>query len=277
MRELPAARVDWTSLPCDRLLSGFAPGTADAPALTQTIATEQGWMWRLPVGNRAAVGYVYRGDLLSDDAAREVWQVAAGSLDQPEVHGLRAGRRVHPWTGNCIALGAAAIELEPLVGADLHAAQLGISALIELFPVADPSAIEAAEYNRIMADYADGLRDFTLAHYHVGAPRRGELCRATRDMPLPERLANKLELFRANGRIELLDLESFEETDWAWLLLGSQHFPRALELQSRELVSKVPREHVAGILEQVMRLATSMPTHMDFVRHQRAQSPRVPH
>ena len=32
---------------------------------------------------------------------------------------------------------------------------------------------------------------------------------------------DKLDLFGANGRINLLDLESFEEVDWAWLLLGA--------------------------------------------------------
>ena len=36
-------------------------------------------------------------------------------------------RRRRFWERNCVALGASRLELEPLAGADLHLAQLGIA------------------------------------------------------------------------------------------------------------------------------------------------------
>ena len=167
-------RDDWTSwLPCDRMLSGVMPAHPSAPALTQTTATAAGWLWRAPTAAHTHAGYVYCSRFLDDDSARRALSAALSAISDLRVETLRSGRRLNPWVRNCVAIGGAAIELEPLVGADLHAAQLGISALIELFPAGAVSAVEAAEYNRIMAEYGDGLRDFTLAHYRLGAARAG--------------------------------------------------------------------------------------------------------
>jgi len=264
---LASDREDWTRwLPCDRMLSGLLPPHPAAPALTQTTATAAGWLWRVPTAAHTHAGYVYCSRHLDDDAARRALPGALPGLSDLHVQPLHAGRRREPWVHNCIAIGAAAIELEPLVGADLHAAQLGISALIELFPAGAVSGIEAAEYNRVMAEYGDGLRDFTLAHYHVGTSRSGALWSEVRATPLPERLAQKIDLFSANGRINLYDFESFEETDWAWLFLGARQVPSALELQIHARVAQIRPEHVAPLREYVLRLVQSMPPHMEFVK-----------
>ena len=266
-------RDDWTQwLPCDRVLSGVMPAHASAPALTQTTATASGWLWRAPTAAHTHGGYVYCSRFLDDDGARRALSTALNGIADLRVDNVRAGRRRNPWIRNCIAIGGAAIELEPLVGADLHAAQLGISALIELFPAAAVSAVEAAEYNRITAEYGDGLRDFTLAHYRLGAARAGAFWEAVRAAPLPPRLAHKIDLFSANGRIHMYDFESFEETDWAWLFLGARLVPSALELQIRARVAQIRPEQVAPLREYVQRLVLSMPPHMEFVRRSGARS-----
>ena len=266
-------RDDWTQwLPCDRLLSGVMPAHPSAPALTQTTATAAGWLWRAPTAAHTHAGYVYCSRFLDDDTARGALSAALSGVADLRVENLRAGRRLNPWVRNCVAIGAAAIELEPLIGADLHGAQLGISALIELFPVGSGSAVEAAEYNRVMHEYGDGLRDFTLAHYHLGAARAGALWNAIRATPLPPRLAHKIDLFSANGRIHMYDFESFEETDWAWLFMGARQVPSALELQIHARVAQIRPEQVAPLREYVQRLVQSMPPHMEFVRRFGARS-----
>jgi tryptophan halogenase len=224
-RLAPGDREDWTSwLPCDRVLSGVMPAHPSAPALTQTTATASGWLWRAPTAAHTHAGYVYCSRFLDDDGARRALSAALNAITDLRIQTLRSGRRRNPWVRNCVAIGGAAIELEPLVGADLHGAQLGISTLIELFPAVAVSAVEAAEYNRIMVEYGDGLRDFTLAHYRLGTARAGAFWDAVRATPLPPRLAHKIDLFSANGRIQVYDFESFEETDWAWLLIGAPVF-----------------------------------------------------
>jgi len=237
--------------------------------LTQTTASEAGWTWRVPLTAATAVGHVYCSAFVDDDAAlAKLASVAPEARDLRVVARFHSGRRRRFWERNCVALGQAALELEPLAGADLHFAQLGIATLIELFPLDGQSTVEGVEYNRVMAEHADSLRDFTIAHYRAGAARPGEFWNTTRVAPLPENLAHKLDLFGANGRIDVRDHESFEEVDWAWLLLGVRDMPSTLEMQMTSLLESVTAEQMEPLRTHIERLAGSMPRHLEYVRHQ---------
>jgi len=262
------ARIDWSSwLPCDRRIEARLPPAESPPALTRTTATRAGWRWRLPLASETRVGCVYSSAYTDEAAARaELLAAEPGAQPLTGVAQINAGRRASFWEHNCVAIGPAAVELEPLVGAELHYAQLGVSTLIELFPLDDVGAVERVEYNRLMVERVDALRDFTLAHYLVGAQRDGELWRAVRSVAPPVRLAHKLDLFRAGGRIELLDFETFEETDWAWLLLGAGCRPDSLEQSVSLALERVDAREFASLRAQLRELAASMPPHIEYVR-----------
>ena len=259
-------RIDWSAwLPCDRMLSGHAAALAEPPALTRITATSAGWTWSAPLLESTLVGHVYASAFLDDEAALRQLQPAQLRAE-PALTRCNAGRREKFWLRNCLALGAAAVEIEPLAGAELHLAQLGLAFFIELFPLDARSDIESAEYNRIMGEHADNLRDFTIAHYRAGRPRDGAFWQAARAASPPAILANKLDLYGGNGRINLGDHESFEETDWAWLLLGSGRVPDALEWQQQMLADKVPPQNVAQLRDYVEKLVSTMPRHIDYLR-----------
>lgn len=262
-------REDWSQwLPCDRQWSALAGPQDNPPPLTRTMASDAGWLWWAPLAQSSMVGHVYSSAHLSDDEAlARLKQLAPDLRTEPRLNRFSSGRRQRPWVRNCIALGDAAIELEPLAGAQLHAGQIGIGTLIDLFPLDTCSQVESVEYNRIVGEHADALRDFTMAHYRVNISRMGSFWEATRSEPAPARLANKLDLYRANGRIVLLDHESFEEVDWAWLLLGSGCLPAALEAQIQRLVEKVTPAAVAPLRRHLVELANSMPPHSQYLRH----------
>ena len=264
------ARDDWSAwLPCDRMLSAIGPAMTNAAAMTQTIAAESGWGWRAPLAERSMVGFVYSSQHLGDDAALQALNAIEPALrGEPLLTRFASGRRRHFWVRNCVALGNAAVELEPLVGASLHIAHLGLATLVELFPRDCNSTIEAAEYNRLVSEHADALRDFTIAHYRSSRAQAGPFWTACLAEPPPARLVHKLDLYGANGRIVLLDHETFEEVDWAWLLLGSGVLPSALELQARDAIAKLSPSEVAAMRARVQQVADSMPTHAEFVRRQ---------
>jgi len=264
------AREDWSPwLPCDRMWSALAPPLNDPQPMTQTVAGPAGWDWRAPLAQGCMVGHVYSSRFQDDAAGRAALRSLATALQgEPVLTTFSAGRRQKFWERNCIALGSAAVEIEPLAGAELHLAQLGIANLIELFPLALANGIEAAEYNRLMAEHADALRDFTIAHYRAGPARAGEFWAATRAVPAPARLADKLDLYAASGRINLLDHETFEEVDWAWLLMGSGCKPAALELQICDRIAKISPQQAESLRVHIEQLVSSMPRHIDFVRHQ---------
>lgn len=261
---------DWSAwLRNDRLVTSRALALDDSPAMTQTAATDAGWLWRIPLAQSSVAGYVYSSEFCGDNEAVRQLRHYAPCVSEPRLCNLRQGRRTRPWTRNCVAIGASAVELEPLIGADLHVAQLGIATLVELFPLDQHGALEAIEYNRVIGEHADALRDFTIAHYRVGMGRSAAYWTAMRAKPLPQALADKVDLYRANGHILLRDHETFDATDWAWLLLGSGCLPDALGLHARANLTNVPVEHIAGLRAAVAQLASSMPGHMDYVRQQR--------
>jgi tryptophan halogenase len=263
-------RDDWSAwLPCDRMACAIAPPSENPPPVTQTTATDAGWLWRVPLANATAVGHVWSSAFADDEAALARLAAATSGVRDARIVGrYRSGRRRRFWEHNCIALGAAAVALEPLAGADLHLAQLGIATLIELYPLEGGSAVEAVEYNRVMAEHADAVRDFTIAHYRAGRARPGQFWDATRAAALPASLAHKLDLYGANGRIDLRDHESFEEADWVWLLMGTGNIPRALEMQMTSLLESVTPEQMDPLRTHIQRLAASMPRHIEYVRHQ---------
>ena len=273
MRQLgEGERDDWSAwLPCDRMISARAPFIPQLPPFTRTVAADAGWCWRLPLAKSSAAGYVYSSAHASDEAALHQLQAAVPGLEAPtRVVALAAGRRRQLWEKNCVALGNAAMQLEPLTGAELHFAQLGLGTLIELFPLDVAGAIEGAEYNRVMAEHADALRDFTIAHYRAGRGRSGDFWTAARAAPPPQRLAERLDLYQASGRINLHDFETFEEVDWAWLLLGAGVIPDALELQIRARVENVTAPQVAPLRAHIDGLAASMPRHSEYVQRSNA-------
>lgn len=267
----PGSRADWSAgLPCDSMWSATSAPTDDPPPRTQTMAIESGWLWRAPLARSTLVGVVFSRRFHEDAAAREVLRQFAPASSEPLLTRFSAGRRHEFWKHNCVAIGASAVEIEPLAGADLHLAQIGIATLVELFPRRLDSFIEAAEYNRLLADYAERIRDFTLAHYHAATPREGAFWRAVRAAPLPESLAAMLDLYAVGGRINLLDHDSFEESDWAWLLLGAGRSTASIEMQIRLHLEKLPAQAVNSLRGHIEKLAESMPSHREFLRRQGA-------
>jgi len=261
---------DWSAwLRNDRMVTARALALDDPPATTRTDATDAGWMWRVALAQSSVAGYVYSSERCGENEAVRQLRQYAPCISEPLSCELRQGRRTRPWTRNCIAIGASAIELEPLVGADLHLVQLGVATLIDLFPLDTDSAPEAVEYNRIIGEHADALCDFTLAHYRASAGRSSEYWDTMRAEPLPRRLADKLDLYRANGHILLRDHETFEAVDWAWLLLGSGCLPDALGLHDSTNLANASVERITALRVAIGRLAASMPRHIDYVRQQR--------
>ena len=251
------------------MLSIRASALEDSPAATKTIADRAGWLWQLPLAQHSIAGHVYSSAFMGDEEALQRLQnMIDGCAGEPVRSRISSGRRKRFWDHNCVALGEAAVELEPLAGANLHLVELGIATFIELFPIDPLNHLEAIEYNRLLGERADALRDFTIAHYRAGVERDGEYWAATRAAPSPTTLADKLDLYRASGRINLLDNESFEEVDWAWLLLGSGCLPETIELHAQTNLQRVRADVLTALRASIERLAASMPRHMDFVRHQ---------
>jgi len=262
-----AAWRDWSRwLPCDRALSAtFATDAAPAP-YSHAEADSAGWTRQVPLQGRVQLTRFYRSDLLDDERALAGLQgQAGGAPGAPKAGPVAFGRREVAWHRNCVALGEAAVVIDPVAASNLHLLRVGIDRLLKLLPAGSEPAVEAAEYNRQTAAQYDNARDFALLHYKLNGRPGEALWEACRAIPLPAALDYRLRLFEARGRVALYDEEGFEEADWVNLLDGHgvrprRHSPIADGLTRREAEAHL--ERVRGIMLDTLR---GMPTHADYL------------
>ena len=251
-------RDDWRRwLPCDRILWGVDPPIKGLPLIDRAAAQDAGWLLQAPLPDRT-ISLRVEQSALSETAAP-----AANSVP------LNQGRRESFWIGNCVALGDAAIELEPLGAPGLHLLSNALEWLLLLLPDTDFDPTETAEYNRKLILQADLVRDFVILHYAT-ARRVGPFWTAAAAMELPPRLAETIEIFRSRGKILAREGEAARLEDWLSIFFGSGIYPEQVD----PLTDAVPQEQferlAAGIREDVARAVAAAPTHPDFLRTQLA-------
>jgi tryptophan halogenase len=211
---------DWGEwLPADRLLLGEAPSLAGPDTLDRAVATSAGWRWEIGLEGRRAFGLAFASATTDEARARRHVKLEQG--DAPgELVPIRQGRRPRPWIANVLALGDAAIAVDPLHGTNLSTAHAAIERALELLPGRDFSPVEVAEYNRRSAAAAVRLRDFLALHYLRSGRTGGDFWRGLGDRPLPESLARTVEQFTARGRFPFFEEEVFDKRAWIAAMIG---------------------------------------------------------
>ncbi|MDE1916709.1 MAG: tryptophan 7-halogenase [Sphingomonadales bacterium] len=264
---------DWTHwLPCDSAIAVPSVRSAPPAPFTRSTAVKAGWIWRIPLQHREGNGIVYASTHMDDAEAEAILlgQLAGEPLATPRRFRFKAGHRAQFWHGNCVALGFASGFLEPLESTGIQLIQNGIGRLIEYFPDRrfDPSV--AAEYNRVVRVEWERIRDFIIAHYCV-SQRSEPFWQAARAMEIPPTLRYKLDVWRATGRIPLLDGESYQEPSWAAILLGNGFLPKRYDPLADTLPLEAARGAMARRREDLARAGRAAPDHQAYLeRHCKA-------
>lgn len=264
---LEAGYDDWSHLlPCDRALAVPCQSVQPLTPYTRSTARDAGWQWRIPLQHRIGNGHVYCSAFTSDDAACETLlaNLDGKPLADPRPLRFTTGKRRRIWVKNCVALGLAAGFMEPLESTSIHLVQAGLARLLQLFPTRGFADADITEYNRQTDFEWTAIRDFLVLHYHAN-DRPGAFWRQCREMPIPDSLSARIDLFRANGRLFREHEELFAEVGWLQVLLGqgimpNGHHPLADQLTPQELaefmtLTKRHVDHVVG----------GMPDHARFI------------
>ncbi|WP_288131384.1 tryptophan halogenase family protein [Microbulbifer sp.] len=263
--------IDWSHyLPCDRALAFPTARIGSAVPFTRATADRAGWRWQIPLQQRSGNGYVYASDFIDEqEALRQLLDSAEGTpLADPRPLRFRTGHRRVFWEKNCIAIGLAGGFIEPLESTSIHLAQVGIQRLINLWPGRGVNAAEVAHYNRAMRMDYERIRDFIVLHYHAAQRSDSEFWRYVGNMEIPDTLASRLDMFRANGRIIPDPEDLFTEHSWLAVMLGQGIKPRNYDA----LVSRIPERaliyNMRQLKDAVEKTAMSLPTHQDYIdRH----------
>jgi tryptophan halogenase len=269
---------DWSRwLPCDRAVAVPCEKVAPLLPYTRSTADGAGWRWRIPLQHRTGNGYVYCSDHLGDDEARRrlVGRLDGVPLAEARVLRFTAGCRRKFWEKNCIAIGLAGGFLEPLESTSIHLVQTGISKLMVLFPDMDFSPTEIDAYNGYTQLEYERIRDFLILHYKATQRDDTPFWRRCRDMPIPDSLQQKIELFRAKGRALPTPDDLFTEHSWIAVMLGQGVHPRSYD----PLVDSLPLDNLRRFVQHakdvVSKTALAMPYHQAFI-DQHCRSPTNP-
>ncbi|NHK27945.1 tryptophan 7-halogenase [Parvularcula flava] len=268
----------WDHLyPCNRMMVMAGAPVSPAPSYSHIQAFRGGWVGMFPLQDRTAIVAVYSDDELSDEDMTQSVPVLSSVPVSGDavVSSLNTGLRRNAWVGNCVALGEAAVMLEPLDAVSLHPLHTGLSLLVDHFPAAADAMPQARLFNRKFAGHMENIRDFQLAHYRLNQRYDEPLWDRAREMETPERLAYKLSTFKATGQVPLHDDEAFEKENWTSIMIGHNH----LLDQYHPLVDGVPDAELMQrfqamlkfIAEEVSEM-TSLSAHMELYAPQKPRS-----
>jgi tryptophan 7-halogenase len=257
---------DWSKwLPIDRVVS--VPGAlGDArPPCVKLTATASGWQQRMPlqqaVSHTQAYSSAHQGD---EDALRELLAAAGEPLAEPRRRELRPGIRESAWHKNVIAVGAAAGGFDPLVSADQHLTCNAALNLLDHFPDAQFDPAGMASYNAIHREELERVRDFTLLHYRLSRRDDTPYWQQQANGEMSDSLRQRIDMYRASGRVMLRQPELFGDLDWFWVFEGMGVTPRDYD----PLVDTIDFEQVKrvmlGISQKVAADTKAAPTHDSF-------------
>lgn len=256
---------DWRRwLPCDRAMAGRVERSGDPLPYRGVEAHDAGWSWRIPLRSGDGCGLVYAGDHLADADAAALLDSRRGVPPDAPVR-FASGRRRAFWARNCIALGDAACVLDPVEPTALQIVLEGVWNFLSLMPDKRCDAGESAEYNRLMGDATERMRDLAILHYKATARADSAFWNACRTMEVPDVLAHKMRVFDACGRVLELDEETFLEEDWAAVYFGQELAPRHYDALADVPPVGLLRERMAGMRRTIRAAAEAMPAHGDFI------------
>jgi tryptophan halogenase len=261
--------VDWSHyLPVDRAwaVPTAKPASPAITPFTRSTAREAGWQWRIPLQHRTGNGHVFSSSYTSEHAALDtlMQNLDAAPLKDPMLIRFKTGHRQRFWEKNCVAVGLATGFLEPLESTSINFIQNAAIRLLELFPARDIDPYLRDEYNlRNQASY-DYVRDFIIAHYCLNS-REGELWRHCTNMPIPDDLEWKLELYKRRGEVLIRKFDHFHEPSWISIYHG--HGLRAAAYDP--LADRIPLETLSALMrkrrEGIQRVVAQVPSHAEFI------------
>lgn len=261
---------DWTHyLPCDSAIAIQTASVRPPVPYTRAIAHDAGWQWRIPLQHRQGNGIVYCSRYLDKDAALEriLGSVEGDVLTKPNFIGYTTGVRRKQWHRNCVAIGLSGGFMEPLESTSIHLIQRAVLRLIRMLPGGPISARDIAEFNDQQFADMHQIRDFLILHYKVTDRRDSAFWRHCADLPLPDSLEQKIELFRETGRVFRRNEELFVENSWVQVMMGQGIMPKSYHPVATKLSANELDAFLSGQRESVARTVAGLPDHQSYIAH----------
>ncbi|WP_343729894.1 tryptophan halogenase family protein [Duganella sp.] len=262
---------DWSAmLPCNSAQAVPCARVEPLTPYTTSTASSAGWTWRIPLQHRTGNGHVYCNSFISDTEATRILLSGLDerALDEPRQLRFTTGRRRQSWIKNCVAIGLSGGFLEPLESTSINMIENAVGWLLQYFPDREFRPALAEEFNRLVAQRYEFVRDFVILHYKVTQRDDSEFWRYCANMPVPDTLRHQIELFRETGRVVIYDPQGFSVSSHVSILMGLGVTPKdgdplidLMDVQALQL-------HFARLRDTIQRAAGAMPSHATFIAKQ---------
>ena len=243
------------------------------PLWTLAQAMDSGWMFRLPTWDHTGNGYIYDKEFVDEDGAKaEVEKLLGREVTIGKRFSFDPGHLDRPWINNVCAVGLASAFVEPLeatsIGTSIQQSFLLAARLMNY----DDKSVES--YNRSFVAIMENIRDYICLHYVT--PRRDtEFWKAIADMPLPERLNERLAHWKHHLPIseDFLvdssgsDFHLFGDANYILLMEGLELFDRRSIKKEYMAQSKLIRDAADDALARHKQFISSIPvvSHKGYV------------
>jgi tryptophan 7-halogenase len=258
---------DWSQwLPCDRAVAmpceGQFPG-----AYTRATAEAYGWRWQIPLRHRMGNGYVYSSNHISDDEALSVLRnnLTGEPVAEPNFLRFKAGKRTACWVKNVVAIGLSGGFLEPLESTSIYLIQVAIMKFIQYFRAENLASAAVDEFNRQMQLEFDRIRDFLILHYHATRRQDSEFWKYCKNMPVPEDLEFKMQLFKSTSKVVEYDQGLFYEPSWIAVYLGQGLLPEVYDVRANALPPDELNTAMLNLNQHMLRAVEKMPSQAEFL------------
>ena len=259
---------DWSHwLPCDRAVAVPCVSVPEITPYTRSTARAAGWQWRIPLQHRIGNGHVFSSKFISEDEATAVLMsnLDGAPLADPRPIRFTTGKRKQAWNKNVVSIGLACGFIEPLESTSIHLVQMGIAHLLSYFPAQGYAAADRDEYNRVMNQEYEWVRDFIILHYKATERTDTPFWNYCRTMEIPKTLQDRMDLFRSHGRVYREGNELFTKLSWLQVMNGQRVRPAAYhplaDLRSEAEIDEYLAE-VEGVIHSCVK---AMPSHARFI------------
>jgi len=259
---------DWSHwLRSDRALAVQTESAAPPAPYTRSTARASGWQWRIPLQHRVGNGLVYCSDYLDDDRAARVLldNLEGRPITDPRPIRFTTGRRRLQWNRNCVSLGLASGFLEPLESTSIHLIQNSVIRLIKMFPRDGIEPTHVEQFNRETRDEIEHIRDFIILHYHVNQRTDSPYWIDCREMPVPDTLRHKIELFSQNALVFRDNNELFSEVSWTSVMIGQGIEPAGYHPIVDTLDDTRVRDMIKRVRTDIARVIESSTSHEQYI------------
>jgi len=249
--------------------------------VTQSTATDAGWIWDIGLFHRRGIGHVYSSNHITESAAEQCLSqyLGGGNLDKFDLKKLplRSGHRERVWKKNCVAVGLSAGFLEPLEASSLVQVELAIDWLCEQLPTNRTTMdIIAKRFNQAFEYRWAKIIDFLKLHYVLSQRQDSDFWldnKATSS--IPQSLQESLALWQHHfiwHNDSLHKHEIFGAASYQYILAGmgfKTNSPFATSAQEKQKAMALFNNNQADITKYLKHL----PKHRDLLAQLRSDHP----